>query len=543
MTYTYISNQGFAGGFDVGMTWADFELIHKVEMKGGFGLQNCIANRDVLGHSWSYQAANPSEWEAPSADVVIGNPPCSGFSVMSSKEFRGANSKINSCMWSFVEYVARVRPQVAVFESVQQAFTKPDGLELMRALRVRLEHLTGDTWTLYHVRHNAYSVGGAAQRRRYFWLVSRVPFGIEIPEITVQPMLNDVIGDLADLDITWSAQPYRSSAHEWAEHLRSPTGHIDGHWSHDDTPLAGRIHDLMMGIEWRPGDHIGAAARRHYEKHGRLPDSFERTAERIIANDFNMGFTTPTRWDGTKHARVITGGAMCLVIHPTLDRMITHREAARIMGFPDDWRIEPLRDVPGLGMTWGKGITTHCGKWIGEWIHRALDGQPGTYTGSQLGETEFDIDVTHAWRGKSHAVRRLPRTIQRNSDIIKESDAHEIMLPSEGNYMTETTQVDASRRGRPRSVDTIQRDELIFEALETPATREQLVERTGHTKSEVYLSLHRLRNSGRVERARAHGAHMWSRVADTAAESDSADTTEVTEEQATADTSNDVMFV
>ena len=60
-----------------------------------------------------------------------------GFSVMSAKEFRGADSKINHCMWSFVDYVARVRPQVAVFESVQQARNRPDGLQLMRALRAR----------------------------------------------------------------------------------------------------------------------------------------------------------------------------------------------------------------------------------------------------------------------------------------------------------------------------------------------------------------------------------------------------------------------
>src|SRR5687768_16241575 len=118
---------------------------------------------------------------------------------MSAKEFRGADSKINACMWSFADYVARARPTIAVFESVQQAFTKPDGLELMRRLRARVEERTGDRWDLYHVRHNAYSVGGPAQRRRYFWLISRVPFGVEVPRPRHLPLFADVIGDLENL--------------------------------------------------------------------------------------------------------------------------------------------------------------------------------------------------------------------------------------------------------------------------------------------------------------------------------------------------------
>ena len=46
-------------------------------------------------------------------------------------------------------------------------------------------------------------------------------------------------------------------------------------------------------------------------------------------------------------------------------------------------------------MTWGKGITVDCGRWIGEWIYRALDGSPGGYDGVSIGENEYDINVTN----------------------------------------------------------------------------------------------------------------------------------------------------
>ena len=109
MTYTAIDCQCFAGGFTLGLVQAGFKLIGKREMKGGFGVANCEANRHLLGVDWDAEAVSPEAWSVPQggADLVAGNPPCSGFSVLSSKEFRGADSKINACMWAFAEYAAR----------------------------------------------------------------------------------------------------------------------------------------------------------------------------------------------------------------------------------------------------------------------------------------------------------------------------------------------------------------------------------------------------------------------------------------------------
>lgn len=514
MTYTYVSNQGFAGGFDVGMTQAGFKLIHKVEMKGGFGLANCLANRDILGHDWTYQSGEPHEWIAPHADVVAGNPPCSGWSLMSNKDFRGANSPILACTWAFVEHVARINPTIAVFESVQQAFTKEDGLDTMRQLRAFLEERTHENWTLYHVRHNAYSVGGVAERKRYFWLASKIPFGIEIPRITSFPVLNDAIQDLMPLERTWDAQPYITPASAWAEHLRSSSGAVDGHWYVNDNPPVMRIRDLLSGTDWLPGEHIALVARRHYEQHGKLPDSFSNTEAKIVSRDFNMGYTSPTRWDGKKQARVITGGALQLVVHPTQDRMISHREAARILGFPDDWKIEPLKNNSGLQHTWGKGITTHCGKWIGEWIRKALDGEPGSYTGHSMGEREFDIDVTHAWKNKPQPKKqiRVNRGTIKSLDDVS-SNGSNMYAPNFGsNSMTEPVETDNARRGRPRPQATIDRDNLVFDALTEPMTKAALAEKMSLPASEVYLSLYRLRKDGRVARGASGNGRDWSRV-------------------------------
>lgn len=413
MTYRAVDALSFAGGFTLGVVQAGFELAGKRELPGGFGVPSCEANRHLLGTKWQTQVGPADEWEVvPNVDAVFGNPPCSGFSVMSAKSFRGADSKINHCMWSFADYAARTRPQIAVFESVQQAFTSASGHDLMRRLRARVEEQTGDHWDLYHIRHNAYSVGGAAQRRRYFWLISRIPFGIEQPRPTYLPVLADVIGDLATLPLTWQPQPYRAPAHPWLEPQLSSRGVVDGH-TNTENPHSRRLHDLMNVVEWLPGESVASVTRRCYQRHGRLPESWAATSDKLVARDFAMGFTTPTRWRPDSHARVITGGALGQVVHPWLPRLITHREAMRVLGFPDDWVVLPIRKVSGLGLFWGKGISVQCGRWIGEWMRSALDGVPGSYRGALIGDREWDINVTHAWKHGTDRHRvRFPIMIQ-----------------------------------------------------------------------------------------------------------------------------------
>jgi hypothetical protein len=69
----------------------------------------------------------------------------------------------------------------------------------------------------------------------------------------------------------------------------------------------------------------------------------------------------------------------------------------------------------------------------------------------------------------------------------------------------------STRRGRPRSQETIQRDELVLKKLaEGPRTKEQLVQELGLKDTHVYLSLWRLRRDGHVERAADEDSrHLW----------------------------------
>lgn len=72
------------------------------------------------------------------------------------------------------------------------------------------------------------------------------------------------------------------------------------------------------------------------------------------------------------------------------------------------------------------------------------------------------------------------------------------------------------RRGRPRSPETVERDQRVLTLLqEGPRTKEQLVEALGSLKpTHVYLSLWRLARAGHVERTSDAGTrHLWRVVA------------------------------
>jgi site-specific DNA-cytosine methylase len=516
--YRAVDIMGFAGGFTTGMVQAGFSLVGKRELYGGFGVASCEANRHILGNDWKAEtlprnATSTEAWSTVDADVVFGNPPCSGFSVMSNHEFRGADSPINACMWRLIEYAARVRPQIVVFESVQMARTRSDGLGLMRQLRAKLEDLTDESWTLYHVRHNARFVGGVAERRRYFWIASRIPFGVDPDTLTNgNIILNDAIGDLINLEMSWDAQPYNREPSPWVnQHVVSTQGVVDGHITRD-TPLAQRCVDLTHGVAWHPDEHLAIVARRYWDAYAKLPDSWKYTEEKVVKSDFQLGYTTPTRWNGNRPSRVVTGAAMCCAMHPQLDRMLTHRETARIMGFPDDWKIAPLRHHPGLTMTWGKGITVQCGKWIGTALQHALNGLPDLYHGECIGDREFDINFTDG--RKSVATRdRVTRVAKITLGVTRMNDTEVSTTETPTTEAADTGTTAHRRQGRPRPSETITRDEQVYDwmtAQDGAKTRTEIAEGTELGANFVYLSLYRLRRDGRIKREHATGAHRWS---------------------------------
>jgi len=362
-----------------------------------FGNPVAEVNRKHLGNEWtSFFSEDPNDWPDMSADVVLGCPPCSGWSLWSGPANRGPDAKAHEHTRAFMKYAARIKPKMVVFECVQQAYTQ--GRAVMNQYRDMLEELSNKKYDLYHVKHNNLMLGGFSYRMRYFWVAveSGMPFGAHAEMPKEMPKMIDVIGDLENLEITWNKQKYNAEPSKFVANLRNQDGYVDGHMNRTnlESQRIQEIFDILGNEGWKPMDALNVALKEAVEKNGnRFPQSWATKEEKIRLNDFYMGFSLPARWDANSFCHVMTGSALDHIVHPTQPRRITHREAARIQGLPDDWEFVSVNNYSALGATWGKAVAVQAATWIGEATAAALNGQPNGPQGELIGEREWLLDT------------------------------------------------------------------------------------------------------------------------------------------------------
>lgn len=423
MMFQFVDCQGFGGAFSVGAALAGWILVGKREKPGGFGIPLMEANRLFLGDAWKSEACDPQDWTVPSAhvDAVIGTPPCAAFSGMTAGyEKHGMRSPINDCMWDLMRYAARVRPAAVIMESVSQAYTS--GAVLMAELARELCHKSGLAYRTTHVIQDNYSLGGVTKRKRYFLVLSQVPFGVEVPRLKYLPTVRDALTDLREQPRSWEAQPYASPPTWWSYPLRSGDGLVDGH-DFRKNRHSERLHDLIDGMRaagidpWLPGEPEECIPQRYYEHVGDLPESWQyemaggggiRRDKHLLERGWKTGGFAQTKyWDWDKPGSVINGAGPHQVWHPD-DRQATHREVARLMGFPDDWQCGSLKDDGKLHSYWGKGTSVHPAQWIMTWLRESLEGNPGGITGQLLPDGSHLINVSKHWQAEQQRLLKPP---------------------------------------------------------------------------------------------------------------------------------------
>lgn len=395
-TKKFIDCNGLAGFMSLGFVNSGMEMLART---GTLNFGNPVAevNRHHLGNSWNSSFSDdPSDWPDMEADIVLGCPPCSGWSLWSGPANRGPDAKAHEHTRAFMRYAARIKPKMIVFECVQQAYTQ--GRPMMNQYRQMVEDLSGKQYDLYHVKHNNLQVGGFSYRMRYFWVAVEkgMPFGAHAETPSEMPRMIDVIGDLEHCEITWDRQVYSNDGSKYVADLRNQDGTVDGHMNKTnlESQRIQEIFDIIGNDGWKPMKQMNEALKLAVEMNGgHFPQSWSNKEDKIRANDFYMGFSLPARWDAESFCHVLTGSALDHVVHPTQPRRITHREAARIQGLPDDWEIVAAKDYTPQSATWGKAVAVQAANWIGEACSAALDGQPNGPQGELIGDREYLLDT------------------------------------------------------------------------------------------------------------------------------------------------------
>lgn len=255
----------------------------------------------------------------PAADVILGGPPCQGFSPLGRDRDDESRSELNALWEHYLAAVLKVQPKVFVIENVPEFQRSAQFNELLH--RMESDPLLSRYGFGYGVL-NAADYGVPQRRRRGIFVAAldrEVPWppppthGAEgLPDhVTVR----DAIGDIPAKPTT--AQPATRADGSQDLHIkRNPTAKSLERYR--TIPAGGNRFDLM-----RERPDITPAC--WLNKPTGTTDVMGR-----------MWWDRPSPTIRTEFFKPEKGR----YLHPDLDRPITHREAARLQSFPDTFIFE-----------------------------------------------------------------------------------------------------------------------------------------------------------------------------------------------------------
>lgn len=256
-------------------------------------------------------------WTEKHDDLVIfGGPPCQGFS-WSNARTRSASNRANWLFTEFLRIVEIVRPRWVVFENVQGIVDTAQGI-FVRQLEdsfVRIGYATNSA------KLNASHYGVPQNRTRYFLVASRDQLRFKFPKPSKsRPTVDDALRDLPLLANGHSncwMEYGATRPSKYARPLRSgATGSCNHLVTRNASFVVERYKHVPQGGNWKS---IPARLMKNY-------------ADRMRCHTGIYHRLTPN-----KPSIVIGNFRKNMLIHPTENRGLSVREAARIQSFPDSY--------------------------------------------------------------------------------------------------------------------------------------------------------------------------------------------------------------
>lgn len=329
-------------GFDV-LAAAEYDPIHAAVYRYNFPLTPVVctdisiaSSTTMLLEAYRLGAYLHGRTSPPAdIDVVIGGPPCQGFSSGGRRQQLDSR---NLLVRAFADRVCELGPRYFVMENVPGITWSPYVTLLQDAIQ-RLE--SGGYQVISPVRLlNASDYGVPQDRARSIilgWRLGERPIDYPSRASTASPTVWEAIRDIADLcrpnrvrgrdEVTITErEALRASerASDYAARLRdSATDADDYSWK--------RVTDDRLLANVRPTNHAEHIVERFRATLPGRTDSisrYRRLSPHGIANTLRAG-TGRERGAHTSPRP----------IHPFQDRVITVREAARLHSFPDWFRF------------------------------------------------------------------------------------------------------------------------------------------------------------------------------------------------------------
>lgn len=353
---------GGAGGFSLGIEQAGFDVlvaveydpIHACTYSFNFPQTEVLcANASTLSAQEIKEAVTLAfarvysgrEWNGQ-IDLVFGGPPCQGFSLMGK---RLVNDERNNLIFHFYRLVTELSPRYFVMENVP-GMGVGEHKTLLQQLKTEFKTAG------YFVRDEILNAAdfGVPQKRQRLFLIG-VQADVRPPDFPTPPALHSVtvrdayaisvgeaIADLPDLD-------------NFPELLKTDEVLLSESQLHEMNQKTSRYVTLLRSLPsedtdnlscprlWNPDLLTSSLRTRHSEDcisrfEATLPNKKEQTS-RLQRLDLNGLCPTLRAGTGSEKGSYTSPRP----IHPTLPRVISVREAARLHSFPDWFRFHQTK--------------------------------------------------------------------------------------------------------------------------------------------------------------------------------------------------------
>jgi DNA (cytosine-5)-methyltransferase 1 len=251
-----------------------------------------VAIEATISGSKAVESCNTAINNHPNSDaplIVLSGPPCQGFSAAGSRD---PSDKRNKILLGVARAIKMLRPACALVENVQELLTDKH----RKRVKNFEKHLLDAGYRVLSIGLDAKDYGVPQKRRRAFLLITRK-----------QLDKANVIQRFMDL---------RKAEIACASRL-------------EDLPLA-----EVRGTTYCDDDELWRANPNHLAmRHS------QAVRKKIAAIPAGRGPMSYRKLDPTKPANTLFSGHRAPPAHYKHPRSITVREAARLQGFPDDFRI------------------------------------------------------------------------------------------------------------------------------------------------------------------------------------------------------------
>jgi DNA (cytosine-5)-methyltransferase 1 len=307
------------GGLSTGFERAGFEIVGSYE-----NWKPAIETyKKNFNHTPRLVELN-NNCDLPHSTVIIGAPPCQGFS---SAGQRHASDERNTLVSTFSGLVARHKPLAFVFENVEGFLTQSNGRFVFDLLEPLIE-----AGYRIHLRKVNAAHYGIPQHRKRVLAIGGLGWDPTFPDHT-----NSALGAPGARLANSYHLPFTPTLQMALDGL--PPARIRR--NEDNDPLD-HFYSAFSEPDRKRARFLKPGQRMRDLPEGLWHESYRRRAHRRVMDG------TPTerrggppaglrRLSADEPSKTITGGALRDFIHPMEDRPLTIRECARIQTFPDDF--------------------------------------------------------------------------------------------------------------------------------------------------------------------------------------------------------------